>query len=88
MNTTLWKLDSIGERLWSTAFTTATVAAVLGSKGRGMAVVAEETRRLANHVKDVVEQVMENEKEINSEKMITYAEQLYYLYQYPNVQLK
>jgi hypothetical protein len=79
MNTTVWKLDNIGERLWSLATTTATVAAVLGHKGRGMAIVAEETRRLANHIKDVVAQAMEDKSEINSEKVIIYAEQLNYL---------
>lgn len=79
MNMKLWKLDNIGERLWSLSATTATVAAGLGERGRGIAVVAEETRRLANHVKGVVEQTIENDEEISSEKMVTYAEQLNYL---------
>lgn len=75
MNKALWKLDRIGERLWIMATLTAAHAASL-EKGKGLAVVAEETRRLGNRVNDAVEKVMVEGKELSKEAFITLAGQL------------
>jgi len=56
MNKTLWKLQSAGDRLWLLANTSAQQSATSGL--RGMAVVAEETRSMANKIYELVEKAL------------------------------
>lgn len=65
MNKTLWKLQIIGERLWMLANATAQQATTLEVEGGGLAVVADETRKLANKVHDLVEHTLFDEKELS-----------------------
>jgi chemotaxis signal transduction protein len=76
MNRTLWKLDRIGERLWTLARLTAIQAAALANDGKGLAVVAEETRGMADKVNEVVERVTFDDADINKEHIVTFALQL------------
>ncbi len=64
MNKTLWNLQIIGERLWILANTTAQLAATLEVEGRGLAVVAEETRKLAYRIHALVEHTLFEDGEI------------------------
>jgi hypothetical protein len=65
MNRTLWKLQSIGERLWLLANMFAQQAAI--SDLRGIAVVADETRNMANKINETVELAMFEERAIQPE---------------------
>jgi hypothetical protein len=65
MNKILWKLDHIGERLWILATMAFTQASLLENEGKGIAVVAEETRKMGNHVSAVVEKSMVDGEELN-----------------------
>jgi hypothetical protein len=56
MNKTLWKLQSAGDRLWLLANTSAQQSATSGL--RGLAVVADETRRMANMIYELVERAL------------------------------
>lgn len=76
MNKTLLKLDHIGERLWILATMTATQATMLENEGRGIAVVANETRRLGNRINDAVEKVMVEREELNKDVIMALAAQL------------
>ncbi len=76
MNKTLWKLDRIGERLWILATMTATQAAILENEGKGIAIVADETRRLGNSINDAVEKAMVEEEELNKDAIKGLAFQL------------
>jgi chemotaxis signal transduction protein len=76
MNRTLWKLDRIGERLWSLATLTATQAAVLANDGKGMAIVAEETRKMANKLIGAVERATFEDTEIDKNQIKELALQL------------
>ena len=76
MNRTLWKLDHIGERLWILANIAANQAAGLAYDGKGMAIVAEETRTMAIKVKDVVEKALFDNEEPDKEKIMSFAFQL------------
>lgn len=76
MNRTLWKLDHIGERLWILATLTATQSASLVNEGKGLAVVADETRNLANRINDAVEKAMSEGEDIDKDKIIPLAFQL------------
>lgn len=73
MNRTLWKLDHIGERLWILATMTATQAAALANEGKGLAVVAEETRKMANKVNAFVEKSMSEGEDLQNERIIPLA---------------
>ena len=64
MNKTLWKLQNAGERLWLLANMTAQQAAALEIEGRGIAVVADETRKIANRIQELVERALFEEEEI------------------------
>jgi chemotaxis signal transduction protein len=77
MNKTLWKLDKIGDRLWIVAMDAAQQAGALGE--RGLAVVADETRRLANELGRVTERALFEGGEINEEKLTELATQLNFL---------
>jgi hypothetical protein len=76
MNRTLWKLDRIGERLWMMARLIAAQAAALGRDGRGIAVVAEETRKMADKVNEAVEKAMFEDAELNTTLISELAFQL------------
>ena len=67
MNRKLYKLQQIGERLWTCATNTALVAAGLGRDGRGFAVVAEETRKMSDKVQDFIEKAMFEDENINAD---------------------
>ncbi|MCL2189311.1 MAG: methyl-accepting chemotaxis protein [Defluviitaleaceae bacterium] len=67
MNKTLWKLQSIGERCWMLANLSAQQAATLDL--RGIAVVADETRKMANKINEWVERALFDEAEIEPEKI-------------------
>ncbi len=69
MNKTLWKLQIIGERLWMLANTTAQQAATLEMEGRGLAVVSNETRKLAQKVYEMVERALFEDREIKPGNM-------------------
>ena len=73
MNRTLWKLDRIGERLWTLARLSATQAAALANDGKGIAVVAEETRKMANKVNEVVEKATFDGTEIDKSQIVPLA---------------
>ncbi len=73
MNRILWKLDRIGERLWTLARLSATQAAGLANDGKGLAVVAEETRNMANKVNEVVESATFDGTDINKEQIVPLA---------------
>ena len=76
MDKTLWRLNRIGERLWILSTMTATQAAILANEGRGIAVVASETRRLGNHVNDAVEKVMVGGEELNKDAIMALSFEL------------
>lgn len=76
MNRILWKLDRIGERLWILARLSATQAAALANDGKGLAVVAEETRRVANKVNEVVERATFDDADIDKDQIEPLAFQL------------
>ncbi len=66
MNKTLWKLQILGERLWILANLTAQQAATLEIEGRGLAVVADETRKLAGRIEALVEKALFEDDEIEA----------------------
>ena len=73
MSRTLWKLDRIGERLWTLARLSATQAAALANDGKGLAVVAEETRKMANKVNEVVERATFDGTDIDKDQLVPLA---------------
>jgi hypothetical protein len=75
MNKTLWKLDRIGERLRNLATLTATQAAILDD-GKGVAIVAEETRKMANYIISIVEKATFEDIETNEVQIKDMALQL------------
>ena len=79
MNKTLWKLDHTAERLWIVAMLVARESAVLENDGRELAVVADETRKLANRINDMVEKTMFGEEEIKQDELVHVATMLTYL---------
>ena len=64
MNKTLWRLQNTVERLWLLANMMAQQAAALDI--RGLAVVAEETRNVANKLQSIVEKALFDEDDIKS----------------------
>ncbi|MCL2703801.1 MAG: hypothetical protein FWE91_09370 [Defluviitaleaceae bacterium] len=64
MNRILWKLQNAGERLWLLANITAQQSATFEIEGLGLAVVAEETRKMAEKINELVERALFEEKEI------------------------
>lgn len=80
MNKTVWKLQIIGERLWILANLTAQHAAALRmEEGRGLAVVADETRNLACKINILVEHYLFEDRELESGNIRKVALQLYLL---------
>lgn len=80
MNKTIWKLQIIGERLWILANLTAQRAAALNKEeGRGLAVVADETRSLACKINDLVGRSLFEDGEIKAGNIRKVALQLYLL---------
>ena len=73
MNRILWKLDRIGERLWTLARLSATQAAALANDGKELAVVAEETRKMADKVNEVVERTAFDGADIDKEQIVPLA---------------
>ena len=73
MNKTIWKLQIFGERLWTLARNTAHQAAVLSLDGKGLAVVADETRTLADKIHDVVERAMFGDDDIQTDGLWDFA---------------
>jgi len=67
MNKTLWKLQSAGDRLWLLANTSAQQSATSGLKG--LAIVADETRRMANFIYELVEKALFEEEDVEHEKI-------------------
>jgi hypothetical protein len=76
MNRTLWKFDRIGEHLWMMARLVTAQAAALGSDGRGLAIVAEETQKMTDKVNAAVEKAMFEDEEINKTLITELALQL------------
>jgi hypothetical protein len=66
MNKTLWKMQVYGERLWTLARSIAHQAAVLAMEGKGLAVVADETRTLAEHMYTVTERALFEDESIQT----------------------
>jgi len=58
MNKTIWKMQTYGERLWTLARSIAHQAAVLSLDGKSLAVVAEETRTLAEKIYEATERAL------------------------------
>jgi len=58
MNKKLYRLQQIGERLWSLATTAAMISAGLGRDGRGFAIVADEIRNIAGKIQSQVEKAL------------------------------
>lgn len=80
MNKKIWKLQIIGERLWILANLTAQHAAALKmEEGRGLAVVADETRNLSCKINNLVERSLFEDGEIDSGNIRKLASQLYLL---------
>jgi hypothetical protein len=79
MNKKLWKLDKIGDRLWIVAMDTAQQAGTLGEQGLGLAMVADETRRLAVKVERATERALFEEEDIEQETLVQLATQLNFL---------
>jgi hypothetical protein len=69
MDKKLWKLQNTGERLWLMANMIAQQAATLGSDGRGIAIVSDEARKMANKIQKVVELALFEDGEINSDSV-------------------
>jgi len=67
MTKTLWKLQSAGDRLWLLANTSAQQSATSGL--RGLAVVADETRRMANIIYELVEKALFENDDIGYDKI-------------------
>lgn len=76
MNNMLWKLDHIGERLWMMATLIAAHAASLENGGKGLAVVAEETRRTGTLIHAMVEGAIMEEREMDRAAMRDLAQRL------------
>jgi len=76
MNKILWKLHVSGERMWLLANMIAQQSSVMGVDGKGMAVVAEEIRTMANRLYKMVERAMYEEEEIQQSKMHDIAVEL------------
>jgi hypothetical protein len=66
MTKTLWKLQIYGERLWSLAYCIANHAAGLSLEGRNLAVVADETRNLANMIHEMSEHALFDDENIQT----------------------
>ena len=79
MNKTLWKLDHTAERLWIVAMIIARESAALENDGRELAVVADETRKLANRINSMVERMMFSGEEIKQGELVEVATMLTYL---------
>lgn len=80
MNKTIWKLQIIGERLWILANLTAQHAAALKmEEGRGLAIVAEETRNLASKINDQVGVCLFGDGEVEPGNIRKVALKLYLL---------
>ena len=69
MNKILWKLHVSGERMWMLANSIAQQSSVMGRDGKGMAVVAEETRNMANKIYEIVERAMFEDEEVEQGKL-------------------
>ena len=76
MDRTIWKLDHIGERLWTMAALTAAHAASLENGGKGLAVVAEETRWAGEHIRAAVEKAAVEEEGLNKAFIIDLTDRL------------
>lgn len=76
MNRMLWKLDHIGERLWMMATLIAAHAASLENEGKGLAVVAEETRRTGTLIHTMAEGAIVEEREIDRAAAMDLAQRL------------
>ena len=76
MNRKQFKLQQISDRLWTCAANTALVAAALGRDGRGIAVVAEETRRLSDKVQNFIEKALFEDIEIKMEILKDAAQEI------------
>ncbi len=73
MNKTLYKLKRIGERLWILARLSAAEAAALANDGKGLAVVAEETGKLADKVSKAAEEAILEGADINKDQIVEFA---------------
>ena len=67
MNKTLWKLQSAGDRIWLLSNMSAQQSATSGL--RGLAVLADETRSMANRIYELVEKELFEEDDIKHEKI-------------------
>jgi chemotaxis signal transduction protein len=76
MNRKIYKLQQIGDRLWILAANTAMVAALLGRDGRGLAIVAEETRNMTEKMQHMVERALFEDEVIETEKLKNSAQQI------------
>ena len=74
MNKTLWKLQNAGERLWLLANMMAQHSAALDV--RGLAVVAEETRKMSERILGLTERALFGEEEIKPDDVRDVGTQL------------
>jgi len=79
MNRKQYKLQQISDRLWTCAANTALVAAALGRDGRGIAVVAEEARKLSDKVQNSIEKALFEDDEIKMETLKDAAQEIMFL---------
>jgi len=70
MERKLWKLQQISERMWNLSTMMALEAAGLAEDGRGMAIVAEETRILTKRLCALIERNMFDNEEIDSSSAV------------------
>jgi chemotaxis signal transduction protein len=77
MNKKLWTLDKIADRLWIVAMDAAQQAGTLGD--RELAVVADETRKLATALGYAVERALFEDEDIKEEMLTDLALQLNFL---------
>jgi len=69
MNKIIWKLHNAAERLWLMASMSAQQAATLELEGKGLAVVAEETRIMAKSIQELVESALYKDEEIKHDHL-------------------
>lgn len=79
MNKTLWKLGRISDKLWLIASSIAMEACKWGTDGRNFAVVADETRNVAEKISSLVESSLFENEDIKQGVIEDMVTQLSYL---------
>ena len=79
MTKQLWKLDKLAERMWVLATMASHHAAALGMDGRGMAIVSEEARSVAERLHHKVAGALFDGEALQPEDFLVLSKQLRYL---------